>query len=249
MRIFKWIAVVILLAGALFLARAIQEAREAALVSACHCHIHCVWHAIQSYEIEHGHYPPAYVLGPDGKPWHSWRVLILPHLQEDDLYAKYRFDEPWNGPNNSKLAGQIFTKTFACPDGYDHERTANTNYVLVVGEGTAFPGDKTTTRADIRDGEANTLMLVEVGDAGIHWMEPRDLPLDALQFGTSRPNQTAISSTHPHGPNVVFADGRYQQLRHPLRPETLRALGTIAGGEDVTKDVVFGDTTADPTCR
>jgi hypothetical protein len=201
---------------------------------------------MQNYEAKEGHLPPAYVLGLDGKPWHSWRVLILPYLEEHDLYDKYRFDEPWDGPNNRKLA-EFMPRVLQCPSSDDYERSQNTNYAFVVGKGTSFPADKTTRTADILDGAANTIMVVEVGDAGIHWMEPRDLELDALQIGPSTPSSPAISSAHSRGPSVVFADGRYERLRQPLSSKTLRALATIAGGEEVVRDAIFEDK-MDPAC-
>src|SRR5579871_332674 len=49
--------------------------------------------AVHDYHSANGHFPPAYVLGKDGKPWHSWRVLLLPYLHRDDLYKRYHFDE------------------------------------------------------------------------------------------------------------------------------------------------------------
>ena len=58
--------------------------------------------ALQSYHQANGCFPPAYVADKNGKPMHSWRVLILPYLGFDDLYKAYDFTEPWDGPNNKK---------------------------------------------------------------------------------------------------------------------------------------------------
>ena len=59
--------------------------------------------ALQSYHDEYGSLPPPYVAAADGQPMHSWRVLLLPFLECEPLYRQYRFDEPWDGPNNRKL--------------------------------------------------------------------------------------------------------------------------------------------------
>src|SRR5215813_429619 len=48
--------------------------------------------AVKYAEDHDGRLPPAYVLGKDGKPWHSWRVLILPYIGQKELYDTYRFD-------------------------------------------------------------------------------------------------------------------------------------------------------------
>lgn len=63
--------------------------------------------AVANYRSTFGGYPPAYIADCDGRPMHSWRVLILPFLEQQNLYAAYHFDEPWDGPNNRKLAGRI----------------------------------------------------------------------------------------------------------------------------------------------
>jgi hypothetical protein len=62
--------------------------------------------AVIGYKETYGEDPPRVVYGPDGKPWHSWRVLILEFL-DPALFARYSFDEPWDGPNNSKLLSSI----------------------------------------------------------------------------------------------------------------------------------------------
>src|SRR5262245_60656054 len=60
--------------------------------------------ALCQYHDIHGTFPPAYITDEDGRPMHSWRVLLLPYLDQHSVYRQYRFDEPWDGPNNSALA-------------------------------------------------------------------------------------------------------------------------------------------------
>ena len=71
--------------------------------------------ALLNYESAKGSLPPAYIADATAKPMHSWRVLILPYLGEMALYNKYNFNEPWNGPNNSKLAAQVPDVFRCCP--------------------------------------------------------------------------------------------------------------------------------------
>ena len=92
--------------------------------------------------------------GPDGKPWHSWRVLILenaPHPYSE-LYKAYRFDEPWDGPHNAKLAGQI--GDYYRRQGVDRDETDSTGFVAVIGPGTAWPGATTRSTIGFSDGPA-----------------------------------------------------------------------------------------------
>ena len=71
--------------------------------SECRNHLKQIGLALHNYHDTYGSLPPAITRGPDGKPWHSWRILILPWLEQQDIYDRYRFDEPWDGPNNRKL--------------------------------------------------------------------------------------------------------------------------------------------------
>src|SRR5438093_80728 len=105
--------------------------------------------AVARYEDQNGHFPPAYQLGPDGRAWHSWRVLILPFIEQDALFKRYRFDESWDGPNNSRLAEPV-PRAFGF-DGKEHP-TTTTNYLAVVGAETMWPGATPRKRDEIKDG-------------------------------------------------------------------------------------------------
>ena len=63
--------------------------------------------AMECYYSDYGSYPPQYLTDQQGKPAHSWRVILLPYLFKGDLYRRYQFDEPWNGPHNRLLAAEM----------------------------------------------------------------------------------------------------------------------------------------------
>ncbi len=98
--------------------------------------------ALQNYHARFGLFPPAFVGGDDGRPKHSWRVLILPFLGEQALYDAYDFREPWNGPRNRQLAARM-PDVFRCP-GEDRETRRSpgdrTRYLAVVGPHAAWLG-------------------------------------------------------------------------------------------------------------
>jgi len=189
--------------------------------------------AIEDYEAAKGEYPPAYLTGPDGKPWHSWRVLILPYLDRKDLYDQYRFDEPWDGPSNRKLHDAVVSQ-YHCPsDRRWTIRETETSYVAMVGPETLFPGGRSVRRHDVTDNRLYTVMLVEMRDSGIHWMEPRDLDMATMPMAVNARGGKGISSRHSDGAAAACATGLIVFLGNDTPPEKLRAILTIAGGEKV----------------
>ena len=107
--------------------------------SPCKLNLKQIALALHNYHDQYKTFPPAFVNGPDGKAWHSWRVLILPFLGEEKLYAEYRFDEPWNGPRNSLLLKRR-PDVFCCFGAKPHISPGHTSYSAIVGDGTAWPG-------------------------------------------------------------------------------------------------------------
>jgi hypothetical protein len=181
--------------------------------------------AVANYADANGHYPPAYLLGPDGRPWHSWRVLLLPYLSEPDLHKEYRLDEPWDGPNNSRLAEQM-PKSYAF---YGTKfPTATTNYLAVVGYETMWPYHEGRKQSEIKDGTNDTFLIVENNGLGVHWMEPRDLAFDALPLRLDDAN--GISSWYER-PAVVTRAGMVLRLEKEMTPEQLRTSLTITGAK------------------
>ena len=212
------------------------RAREAARRARCTNNLKQIGLALHNYHDVHGCLPPAYIADESGKPMHSWRVLILPELEMKGIYDKYDFDEPWDGPNNSKLHNVIMS-CYHCPDDTTAASDTDTNYVVVVGPGTIFPGEEPLGFSDIGDGTSNTIMVVEVANSGIHWMEPRDLHVTQMAPTINPPTGQGISSNHPNLANVAFGDGSVHVLgTKQLTPKQLQALLSRDGGEEVDVD-------------
>ncbi len=189
--------------------------------------------ALLAYQADHGCFPPPYIADDEGRPMHSWRVLILPYLERIDAYKQYRFDEPWNGPNNRKI-GALRFNFFQCPsDIAANGASTATNYLAVVGPGTVWREEKSTSFDDIRDGVSETILLVEVANSGIQWSEPRDLHVNQMAPWINPRAGQGISSGHPGGVILTFADGHSEFIPNTLPPETLRALLSIDGGEQI----------------
>jgi prepilin-type processing-associated H-X9-DG protein len=216
----------------LFMLSALVHPRESARKMTCSNNLHNITLALQQYHDIHGSFPPAYIADANGKPMHSWRVLILPYLEQKVLYQQYRFDEPWDGPNNRKLHGTAL-KIYVCPAGPENQPKTDTDYVVVVGTQTMWPGVGITRNADVKDGLSNTILLTEAYNSGIHWMEPRDLHVTQMPMAINPQQGQGISSAHKGGAEVSFADGSVRFLESTLPSETLRAMLTITGGEKV----------------
>jgi prepilin-type processing-associated H-X9-DG protein len=212
------------------------DARGPALRANCQSNMRMVASAILMYQAQNGHLPPPYVADENGKALCSWRVLILPFLARKDIHDLWKFDEPWDSPHNSKLQQHI--DLFRCPADKPGDRRPLTNYVVVVGPGTAWEEDTKLNTASFRDGAAKTLLLVEIAHTDIHWAEPRDLYVGQMVDMINPLHGQGISSDHlfdkkPAGAMVAFADGHSHFLQTDTTPNVLKAFLTRNGGETV----------------
>lgn len=193
--------------------------------------------ALQVFATSREALPPAYVADANGQPLHSWRVLLLPYIEAQVQFDQYDLDEPWSGPNNSKLASSI-PDIYRCEDEYDADDPSPwTSFVAVVGEQTLWPGAEPGDLSHIPDGATNSLLLAEVHDSGIHWMEPRDLNLDDMDLHINGAGKSGISSVHSGGAHVMYADGHGGLLSEDTSPEVLRQLIILDDGLPTNADL------------
>jgi uncharacterized protein (TIGR03067 family) len=167
----------------------------------------------------------------NGKPLLSWRVALLPFIEQNELYEEFKLDEPWDSGHNKKLIARM-PAVYATPGGKD-AKSGMTHYQVFVGPGTPFE-PRTDRRGiafnEITDGTSKTLLAVEAADAVI-WTRPDDLPFD--------PKQTVPRLGIGEGAiHVAFCDGNVAILSREVTPEVLRALITRNGGEQVTAPLV-----------
>jgi prepilin-type processing-associated H-X9-DG protein len=236
---FTWL-LVSLLAVALFLP-SISCDRGAARRAQCTNNLRQIVLGMHNYHDKYGCFPPAYSVDKNGRPLHSWRVLLLPFMEQKELYDRIRLDEPWNSPHNlsvfepreppfaDTLSG---TSCLFCPE--DKENRTDTNYVTLLGPRTISDGPNCTRLKDISDGTSNTIAVVETYGPGIRWYEPRDLRADEMTFKINDPEYIGIASRHPGGAQVGLADGSVRFLPDDTDPRMLEAMTTINGGEDVS---------------
>jgi Protein of unknown function (DUF1559) len=193
--------------------------------------------ALHNYHEAYSAFPPAFIADESGRPMHSWRVLILPYLEEQNLYADYDFNEPWNGPHNSKLLARM-PWVFSCPyrDQKPTVRPSLTSYVVVSGPGTMFPGSESIRFEQVTDGSPNTLMVVETSNVQIPWTKPEDLDVRTMSLRINDEKRPSISSHHPGVAAVLLADGACRFLPESTRAAQMKSLVTIAGHETAVPD-------------
>ena len=170
--------------------------------------------ALKRFEDAHDFWPPAVLVGPDGKPWHSWRVLLLPYLGHRDLFDQYDFSQPWDSPKNLRLLDRM-PAVFHDPI-YGEELGHFTHYAAVVGTNgvlTAFSGPG-----------------VEMKNATI-WAPRAALPAGREQRAERRTNDCvdALARKNPQAevrPLVIQRSRTQRHIRHD------RCRGGLARAED-----------------
>lgn len=188
---------------------AVQMARDAARQVRVEANIKQIGLALLEYENEYHCLPAASFSDGGNKPPHSWRVAILQHI-DPDLYARYDFSKPWDDPVNKQLES-------AMPDVFQPIRTEappyHTNLLAVVGERTALAANRFRRLAEITDGNANTIVVVEA-EKTVHWMQPTDLSLDEV----SLPGGGSLNDTGsvPYRGRVLFVDGHVEKVEEIL---------------------------------
>ena len=208
--------------------------RESARRSLCAANLKQLALALQAYHDEHDSFPPTYIADEDGKPMHSWRVLILPYIEGGHLYDQYRFEEPWNSVNNLGVARQALP-LLSCPSyagptyDNDHSDAAVTNYVAVVGPNSIFRGVEATTIDDILDGPSQTILLVDVANRSVPWAAPIDITTE--QFIAAVTDEQ--DHNHHTGTVAVFADRNTRLLASDTSLELLEAMTTTSAGDKV----------------
>jgi Protein of unknown function (DUF1559) len=172
---------------------------------------------------------PNDILDKNGKPILSWRVRILPYIEEQPLYTKLNLEEPWDSEGNLKLLEKM-PKTFSSPRVV-LKKAGYTVYQGFAGKGTAFePGKLLQFPASFTDGTSNTICLVE-SSVAVPWTKPADLPYD------EKKDLPDFGKAYDSRPLISLCDGSTKKLDlKKLSLPTLRAAITTSGGEVLGND-------------
>lgn len=154
----------------------------------------------------------------------SWRVQILPFIEQNALYQEFHLDEPWDSPHNIKLVERM-------PEIYRHPQSAakpgHTVYQQPTGKDVIQKSDyQRMSLGAITDGISNTICIVETKDeVAVPWTKPGDVnPLD--DFDVLRNDQGVFG--------VAFVDGFVLNVSVTIDRELFKAMLTTSGGEATT---------------
>jgi prepilin-type processing-associated H-X9-DG protein len=215
--------------GVLFalLLPAVQAAREAARRVQSSNNLKQIALALLNYEDTKHHLPARANFDANGKPLLSWRVHILPFLEEDELYKQFHLDEPWDSDHNKQLIDKM-PAIYQHP-GFDSPSPGLTLYQAVAGPGCAFEGNEGTTLKSFTDGTSRTIVVVEAAKSkAVPWTKPEDWEMDPKN------PLRGLGGIFPGGVfNALFADGHVDAISDTINPAIFKALLTRNGGEAV----------------
>jgi type II secretory pathway pseudopilin PulG len=182
--------------------------------------------ALHNYRDVNKKFPWATTYASDGSPMHSWRVRLGIYLESTPFFTGYDYHERWNGPANGSLAEAQRCPTFyRCPSATASQDQRCTNYVMLIDDRPGKPnappnrpGSVSPTPAD-----PSAVMVIEIADSDILWMEPRDVLLSELSMKINDRSKRSLSSYHG-GACVVHADGSVEILDETTTEERVREL-------------------------
>lgn len=167
--------------------------------------------AMEAYDGEYSVYPPAYLADPQGRPAHSWRVLLLPYLgsEAEKLYKRYDFNEPYNGPHNRQLADEM-PLAFGCPCDPGPFQSQTSFLGITEPRTGQFAGPPPTTVNRPKKKAKKPLtkyLMVEVSESGVNWLEPRDIVFSSTADIRKGGKSAVPFGLHLNGTNVLLNDG------------------------------------------
>ena len=178
--------------------------------------------AFCNYESTYANFPASAIIEPKTKkPLLSWRVTILPFIEEEKLFKQFKLDESWDSEHNLKLIKDM-PKIYQNPSSYN-QNDEKTYYKVFHGNGAIFDlNKKSPSMSSIsnQDGSSNTLLVVE-SEKPVIWTKPEDIEFNP---NNSLPKMLSRTKNFKTGFYCAFADGSVKFIRLPLNSETFKNL-------------------------
>ncbi len=195
-----------------------EEARARARRTLSVNHLKQLALAMHNYHDAYKSFPAVGNADASGKLLLSWRVHVLPFVEQMPLYKQFHLNEPWDSEHNRKLIEKM-PEVFRCPASKLKQKQGLATYRVVSGEGTVFPGREGIPIKEIKDGTSNTIMFVEVDDEhAVIWTKPEGLPFDPKNPAKG------LGGQFKGGFNVAMCDGSVRFTSKNIDPGILRLL-------------------------
>ncbi len=204
---------------------AVQAAREAARRMEASNELKRIGLGMHNYHSAYRKLPEHAIRDKNGKPLLSWRVAILPFVEQQQLYEQFHLDEPWDSPHNRPLMDQM-PSVYADPSAI--VPPGHTVFQVPHGEGLMFHDSGPTAFRDVRDGLSNTIMVIESSpEAAVPWTKPVD-----MEFDLDDP-LAKLGGNRPGGFHVLMGDAAVRFIADSIDPETFKKLLTRNGAEPI----------------
>jgi hypothetical protein len=192
-----------------------QRVRRQAMMAQSQNNLKQIAIAMHNYNDTYGKLPTQALYGKDGKPLLSWRVAILPFIEQQNLYQQFHLDEPWDSEHNKKLL-ETMPKTYASPADPKGTAEHRTHYLGFHGPGAFFEGKQANRiPASFPDGTSNTIMIVEASDS-VPWTKPADISFDPDK------ELPKIGGLAPGGFLAALCDGSTRLVSKKVSKQTLK---------------------------
>ncbi len=210
---------------------AVQAAREAARRIHSINNLKQLALAMHNYHDARRRFPDRAIFDKDGKPLLSWRVQILPFIEENNLYKQFHLDEPWDSEHNKKLI-PLMPMVYRNPSSPAEQ--GKTDYLVPTGKGSIFEKQRGASIRDIRDGTSNTILVVEADpDRAVTWTKPEDLKYDETD------PMAGLGKAHPGGFSAALADGSVRFISSGLDQTIFLHLLQMSNGDAIPPVEVF----------
>ena len=219
-----WTIIVLLIA---IMLPAVQAARSAARQQRSMNNMRQLQLGMLNYESAHMEFSPR------DKNGLSWRVHILPFIDEQALYQRFHLDEPWDSPHNIQLLSEM-PLAYECPNLV--VPFGQTIYQVPYTDVTKHPepddlamfdtSGRPATIGRVTDGSSNTIGILEVDEAAaVEWTKPAD-----WEFDPANPKRD-LGNVNPRFISVSFVDGSTHRIPANISPEEFKAIITRSAGD------------------
>lgn len=210
---------------------AVQQARTAARSTQSKNNLKQIGLALHNYHDVYLMFPPGGIYTKSDEPYNAWMTSLLPYVEQANLYSQIDFNQPWTAPKN-----QLFFQTVI--PGYLNPNIGPEVSKVVGGFGAShYAGNSQVLQKnesvkifDIVDGTSNTILAGEVSGGFMAWGDPENRRDPANGFGAAA-NQFGGSGRR--GVNMLLADGSVRFISEDVDTQTLKALASPAGNEQV----------------